>query len=728
MHDMKIKACDMKMLKQMNEPSGKGNVMVRMTTWLAMALMMTLIYASPVAAYDPPSPSPDWEDFSAEYAESNPYLYDLYTNMQVAYWGAVMDRISGKFNQLADGLAALDSAKKMWELIEDNNVDIDEYEAQILCLFVQKGDEEPDDDAIADWPSDGWPSCGGVLETMFGPGIIDYLEKNKDNDNVLRIYGRLLTQMGISPKSVEDTINRRIAMADEEASLLLPGQSVTASQGFTAYEHQGYVTAYGQSAGCSDADDCPEDPKEVEFPQDASGFAMVCSTPATNIKVYEGCGPLCTVTRIIMGLLNTASEGLVNATVANNTFQNAVLAALTLYITIYGAMVVLGMVQVALGDAVMRIFKMSIVAMLLSSETVMTFFHMGRCFFIEGTTYLVNGVLSIGVEAVASIGAPGDINIESLYPGMSNVDLCGSSFSNTDSAQGPLVILESLLGQVFSPHMAINFAALAFSKIEGFIMAAFLLWVLFIFMMSILGAVTIYLTALIGQYLLLSLMPLFVVFSLFQRTEHLFKGWLSQLITYSLTPIFLFAYISLFVVIISAALAQILDVQICLAKWFSLMWVFDVVTWQYFDWETNMPMSELPFGWFELLILMLLVYLLHEFEKSVENLAKDIGGSYVNFGGAGAELQRGFKGIVTAPINATKQGVRMAADVAMKGIGSKGGGAAAAASSVPRGGPGGGGSGGGGAPATATQKAASRAGRSSVKGSAPRTGPKGGTP
>lgn len=237
----------------------------------------------------------------------------------------------------------------------------------------------------------------------------------------------------ISPKSVEDTINRRIAMADEEASLLLPGQSVTASQGFTAYEHQGYVTAYGQSAGCSDADDCPEDPKEVEFPQDASGFAMVCSTPATNIKVYEGCGPLCTVTRIIMGLLNTASEGLVNATVANNTFQNAVLAALTLYITIYGAMVVLGMVQVALGDAVMRIFKMSIVAMLLSSETVMTFFHMGRCFFIEGTTYLVNGVLSIGVEAVASIGAPGDINIESLYPGMSNVDQLEICWYNTRS-------------------------------------------------------------------------------------------------------------------------------------------------------------------------------------------------------------------------------------------------------------------------------------------------------
>jgi type IV secretory pathway VirB6-like protein len=666
------------MMQQKNDSakaSGKGAVMQSMMRTMRLAVLALVLAAGAIlptqalasATYgEPPNPLRD-QEVTASMSLTDKYAYDLYTSMQVAYWGRVVDSIGTKFSSHVSDLAELDSADKIWDLIEEHEIDITEREAQVLCLFMRVGEEQPDEEIVPEWPEDGWPNCGGVLETMFGEGFIGHLNENRYNQDMVDVYISLLAQMGISGANIKDTINVRVSAS------WLPG------------------------AGEDD----------ISMESDTAGGEYPCYTPANNIKLYDGCGVLCTVTRVVMGLLNTASEGLVQATADNPKFQQAILAALTLYVTIYGAMVVLGLVQVALGDAVMRVIKLGVVAMLISSSTVMTLFHMARCFFIEGTTYLVNGVLEVGVQAVASIGA--DVNIENVYQGTSGGNnLCSASFDNTESAQGPLVILESLLAQVFSPHMGLNILTLFFSKIEGALLTVMLLAGLFGFLMSILGAVTIYITSLIGQYLLLSLMPFFIVFLLFEKTNHLFEGWLKQLITYSLMPIFLFAYISLFVVVISAALAQILDVKICYAPWFSIPWVFDLHMWQYYAWDGNHVMNELPFGFFEVLIFFLLSYLLKEFEDTVEHIARDIGGAYIYVNKAATALQGWFKGkanqIKAMPVQAAKSAASTASKAAQGGMaghrtnsasGQRGtGGAAGAAKNVaskavPRKGPGG---------------------------------------
>lgn len=618
-------------------PQGKGRAMIRTVMAFVMAMMFVVtdmagakpalaqMYAEPPVVATTP--------ISAQEGEDDPYFYDMHTSMQVTYWGAVVDSMGEKFSSYAEDLGSLDTPQKIWDFVEDKNLNINAREAQVLCIFLREESDEPPAGVIEQWPSSGWPYCDGILQTMFGGDFIDYIQRNSGDRNRMAVYQYLLSSMGIDANQVEYTINAQ----HEE----LTGQA-------------------------GDAD----------FEDESRDDARECYTPGNNIQRYDvsGCGVLCTVTRIIMGLLNSASMAIVNATAGNPDFQTAVLAALTLYITIYGAMVVLGFVNVALGDAVVRIAKLGVVAMVLSSETVLTLFHMVRCFFIEGTTYLVNSVMQVGLEAVVSLGAGGEVVVGDIYdPRAVNNDLCGASFSDDESARGPLVVLEALLTQVFSAHMFLTLLTLMFSKVYGFILAIFLIFGLFGFVLSLLGAVTIYLTSLIGQYLLLSLLPIFVVFLLFEKTKHLFDGWINQLITYSLTPIFLFAYISLFVVVISAALAQMLDVKICWAKWFTVAWVFDISKWQFFEWTVHQPMVELPFGFFEVLIFVLLVFLMKEFEESVEQVARDIGNSYVYVNKAAREMQGWFRGkaskITSSRVQAAKIGAQKKMSAVRGGIG-----------------------------------------------------------
>lgn len=607
-----------------NVPQKKGRAMVRtvMTAWAMILAVATIAvtqdayaqgrgYGDPPVTFTQPPFAYQGTDGNvyvrANGGENDPYMYDMHTSMQASYWGAVVDNLASKISSEAADITAFEEPDEVWDFLEEKNIRLDEQEAKVMCLFLRSEDDEPTEEVVPNWPEDGWPTCGGVLDVMFGGspgttpgrGFPSYIVGQDDDRKEIAQY--LLSSMGIDANQIEATVN----------------------------------AAAGQDTGNDTfSDEAPDDTLE-------------CYTPSNNIQRYEvgGCGVLCTVTKIIMGLLNSASMAIVNATAGNTEFQSAVLAALTLYVTIYGAMVVLGLVNVALGDALVRVAKLAVVAMVLSSETIMTLFHMIRCFFIEGTTYLIHAVMQVGLEAVVNLGAAGEVDVYSDYiaPAPNN-DLCGTSFSDTDSATGPLVILEALLTQVFSAHMLLTLITLMLSKVYGFLLGIFLIFGLIGFVMALLKAVTVYLTALIAQYLLLSLLPIFIVFVLFEKTKHLFDGWINQLVTYSLTPIFLFAYISLFVVVVSASLAQILDVRICWAKWFTIAWVFDITKPFFFEWGVPQPMVDTPFGFFEVLIFVLLVFLMKEFEDSVEALAQDIGNSYVYVNRAANQLQGWFKG------------------------------------------------------------------------------------
>lgn len=553
--------------------------------------------------------------------ETRPRLYDLQVAAQMKYWSDVIDDLNSKIDANKDTRLTLNNAEQMWSFIQRKSIAIDSQQRKVLCLFMQRDpaanppeslDTPPTNEQMTNFPA--WPECGGILENMFGPGSVEYLIDRSNNTDdqsidVVNVFRYWLETIGLSTQQIEGTI-----------------------------QAQGMVD---NVAGAAD----------FSFGQNTLHPDLECYDAQNNIKPYEvtGCGVLCTVTRIIMGLLEGASMLLYDSIVGDSNFQAAITAALLLYTVIYGAMVLLGVVRVGLGDALVRIAKLGAIALLITSSISHTFFHMVRCFFIEGTTYLIQAVSMIGLEATTHLTTGAPLTYANISVG-AGADLCGSSAtsgSTPGGPVGPLVVLESLVTQVFSPHMFLVFITLIMTKSTGIILAIFLAFGVFGFVMALMSAVTIYLTSLIAQYLLLSLLPFFLAFLLFERTKYLFEGWINQLISYSLAPIFLFAYISLFILVIEAALAQILDVGICWDKWIEVAWVFDIYKWTFWDFTTGAPVIGTPFGFFDIMIFILLVLLMREFQDSVEQIAIDIGNSYVHASGAANAMRNWFKGKTT---------------------------------------------------------------------------------
>jgi len=79
--------------------------------------------------------------------------------------------------------------------------------------------------------------------------------------------------------------------------------------------------------------------------------------------------------------------------------------------------------------------------------------------------------------------------------------------------------------------------------ILGFFMLALTIRALHIFLSSILGIV-----------LMVLISPLIIPTVLFEKTNNLFKGWLKQLISFTLQPMILFAYIAIFVTIVDSSM------------------------------------------------------------------------------------------------------------------------------------------------------------------------------
>lgn len=556
------------------------------------------------------SETPPPQPMSPYSGVNKPYIYDVQTGRQVAYWQQVMKGLADKINSRVDNANALNDINFLWEEMQNRptrgeaRLSFTDNEAKLLCLFVTKAADEPDSDVFPNWPSPGWPSCGNVLQTMFGPNIHGFLNANADDPYRMDVYAALFMGMGIQPKFVEATINKNIQQS-------------------------------GIGAG------------DVDFADNVLAGDEICYNAANNIQAVTvgECGVLCTVTTIIVGLLEAASKAIYSATVQNDTFTSAIQAVMVLYVTIYGALVVLGLAQVTLGDALVRVAKLGVVTLLISTETPLFLFDMVRCLFIEGTTYLINQVLLVGIGSVQDLlGTGPTVTWEVTYTS-GGVNICSSGVENATNGGGPLVALETLLSLIFSNHMGLTLLTLFLSSVEGAILTLFLGIGLIWFIMALISAVTIYLTSLIALYLLLSMAPIFISFLLFQRTKSLFDGWISQLATNALSPIFLFAYISLFIVVIEAALAQILDTQICWRKWMTLAWVFDIYKFQFVDLFTNVTMiNATPFGFFEVMIFVILTLIMKEFEDNVTTIAGNIAGEYGS-GVGNDKLSRMFKGM-----------------------------------------------------------------------------------
>lgn len=241
--------------------------------------------------------------------------------------------------------------------------------------------------------------------------------------------------------------------------------------------------------------------------------------------------PLEFLSNLVKGVLfgDDKHKGIVRGTfdnlISNPGYRIAVSALLTLYIMFTGFSFLIGNVNLTHTELIVRIAKVSVVSMLLSSTGSWEFFH--DYLFV----YFVEGVDQI-LQIIKDVSASG--------PGSS-----------------------SIIGLMIAPETMAKLFSLLFVDPLGFIyIILFLIALYFIFMMFF-EATIIYLTALISIGMIITMGPIFVCFMLFGITRSLFENWLRQLMSYAIQPIILFTGLAFISMIIRTEIYSSLGFGIC---------------------------------------------------------------------------------------------------------------------------------------------------------------------
>ena len=262
-----------------------------------------------------------------------------------------------------------------------------------------------------------------------------------------------------------------------------------------------------------------------KFYDDNSGqYRLVIKSGVTDTRP----DPLQFLTDLIKGVL-FGKDGIIKKTyqqiIDTPGYRMSVSAILTLYIMFTGFSFLIGNINLTHVELIVRILKVSIVSILLSTDKAWTFFHDYLfVFFIDG----VQQILQIINEAAAT--GPGS---------------------------------QSLLGLLISPQTLSKLFSLLFVDWLGFIYIILYLIALYFIFFLIFKATIIYLTALITIGMIIIMGPIFICFMLFNITRSLFENWLRQLISYALQPIILFAGIAFISMIIRTEIYSTLGFGVC---------------------------------------------------------------------------------------------------------------------------------------------------------------------
>lgn len=270
----------------------------------------------------------------------------------------------------------------------------------------------------------------------------------------------------------------------------------------------------------------PVDNKERSMCSDGKDFAIEEPTK-------ENPGIITSIVSSIEETLNTVSQQVFTSIAQNSGFSQVVRGALTLFILVYGILFMTGMVELKFYDFVTRMIKFGIVAFLLKPDAWTFFSDTVIVFFNNGTNDIIHHVTAFTLGTKYQPGA------------------------------GVFLALDGAIAKAASGKMAVAVLATFATGPYGVLFGILLLLSLWSFLKSLLTAMWIYIMSLAMKTLLFGLAPIFIPCILFQRTQHLFKGWLDQLVNASLQPILLFMFFAFFIQLISQSMVNILHAPVC---------------------------------------------------------------------------------------------------------------------------------------------------------------------
>lgn len=275
------------------------------------------------------------------------------------------------------------------------------------------------------------------------------------------------------------------------------------------------------------------------------------------VKVRHGAanpnpGPIETLIKSIQDILSQSSEKIYQALVTNNDFIMAGRVMLVLYIMFYAVYFSIGMANITRKDLLVRFFKIGIIVAL-TGPTSFEFFtlYLFRLF-TDGMLEIINLIC----DAIIGTGRNGgDVTRMVFFDDM----LYKFTAWETHAKIWSLLFDPTVdWGGVMHPL-----------KIEALVYIPIIYIAIFMFLIALAKCVMFYLIALIVISLLIAVAPIFIMFILFERTKSLFEDWLKQLISATLQPIIIMAFMSLLYVVIMQSLYDTVGYRACWDTWWT---------------------------------------------------------------------------------------------------------------------------------------------------------------
>lgn len=335
---------------------------------------------------------------------------------------------------------------------------------------------------------------------------------------------------------------------------------------------------------------------------------------------------LSNITSFIQEVIAVATENLFYGFTDSPIYQGAIMAAATLMIIFYAiSFMIAPSQQATFAQVLKRLIKLGLIFTAISPTGFSFFSDYVVRVFNEGTDELIGGVMEIGT---------------------------GVPYIHGDS---PFVAIDGIANYVISADMIVAVLGTfmsggPFALAMGAILGAAVLAMIKL----LIEALRVYAVSYILRALLLGVAPIFLAFTLFEKTKPLFNSWIGALVNLSLQPLLYFTFLSLFVVLIGSATRDMLGGQeLCWVEYQNVSgsevrtsgWRF-VTSGNNFadvseqDWlgaiscrlSKGGDCKTTPLNIVDLIAFLLLVYVGSKFGAVVNDIAQDIAGASISLG------------------------------------------------------------------------------------------------
>ncbi len=285
-----------------------------------------------------------------------------------------------------------------------------------------------------------------------------------------------------------------------------------------------------------------------------------------NIKIFRGVGSeqepglleflVLLVEEVLLGEIGEDGErkgGLIEfmykSIVQDSGFALVVQMSLTLYITLFGLAHLFGVVEISNRKEILnRVLKISLIIFFISEGSWYFYEKIVVSFFKDSMDYVVAMMMDLQdakfdattMVKIAQMDRAADVSNATRF---SYVDLI---IRNLMSAATTKKIFGLFLNSIF-----------------GIIYIPIIYALIFFFLYVMLYVASLYIANLVKLIFVLCLGPIFMVFSLFSRTQQMFKNWLGFLGGRSMEMIVLFTILYLFLNLIDKAFTDLLFYKTC---------------------------------------------------------------------------------------------------------------------------------------------------------------------